>query len=91
MLKATSIDTYTHVGPWATAGYVIPSRRREGIGTQLLAALLVEANRLGFSQIYCATASAVSLLERAGWTRLDAVNHDGGTQFIYCTVVPRGA
>lgn len=26
-LKATSIDSYTHVGPWAAAGYVIPSRR----------------------------------------------------------------
>jgi GNAT superfamily N-acetyltransferase len=91
VLKAVSIDTYSHVGPWATAGYVVPSRRREGIGAMLLAALLTEANRLGFSEIYCATASAASLLERAGWTKIDAVSHDGGTQFIFRTVVPRAA
>ncbi|HWC01839.1 MAG TPA: GNAT family N-acetyltransferase [Methylomirabilota bacterium] len=87
-LKATSIDSYTHVGPWATAGYVIPSRRREGIGALLLAGILVEARRLGFSEIYCATTSAVSLLERQGWTNIDAVSHDGGTQSIFQMVVP---
>ena len=91
VLKATSIDTYSHVGPWATAGYVVPSRRREGIGALLLAALLTEANRLGFTEIYCATASAAPLLERTGWTKIDSVIHDGGTQFIFRTVVPRAA
>ena len=28
------------------------------------------------------------LLERAGWTKIDAVSHDSGTQFIFRTVVP---
>jgi GNAT superfamily N-acetyltransferase len=67
-LKATSIDTYAHVGPWATAGYVIPPMRRGGIGASLLSALLVEARRLNFDTIYCATATAVSLLEREDWS-----------------------
>jgi N-acetylglutamate synthase-like GNAT family acetyltransferase len=67
---------------------VIPSRRREGIGALLLAGILVEARRLGFSEIYCATTSAVSLLERQGWTNIDAVSHDGGTQSIFQMVVP---
>jgi len=39
-LKATSIDTYAHVSPWATAGYVLPDRRRGGIGASLLSAFL---------------------------------------------------
>lgn len=82
-LKATSIDSYAHVGPWAAAGYVIPSRRREGLGALLLAGLLAEAHRLGFGQIYCATANAASLLERQGWTRIDAIEHEGRTQFIF--------
>jgi GNAT superfamily N-acetyltransferase len=82
-LKATSIDSYAHVSPWATAGYVIPERRREGIGASLLSALLVEARRLGFHTIYCATASAVSLLEREGWSQIDAIRHDRSTQFIF--------
>jgi GNAT superfamily N-acetyltransferase len=82
-LKATSIDTYPHVSPWATAGYVVPERRRRGIGASLLSALLVEARRLGFHTIYCATASAVSLLKREGWSQIDAVTHEGSTQFIF--------
>lgn len=82
-LKPTSIDSYAHVGPWATAGYVIPARRREGTGALLLAALLAEARRLGFGEVFCATATAVSLLEREGWTRIDTVSHDGGTQLIF--------
>lgn len=90
-LKATSIDTYTHVGPWATAGYVIPEQRRRGIGAILLCALLVEARRLGFHAVYCATASAVSLLEREGWRQIDAVTHEGSTQFIFRRVVPDAA
>ena len=90
-LKATSIDTYTHVSPWATAGYVLPDWRRRGIGASLLSALLVEAHRLGFHTVYCATASAVSLLEREGWSQIEAVEHDGGTQFIYSRVVPGAA
>ena len=87
-LRATSIDSYAHVGPWASAGYVIPERRRQGIGASLLSALLVEARRLGFHTIYCATASAVRLLEREGWSRIDTVMRDGSTQFIFSRTVP---
>lgn len=90
-LKATSIDTYKHVSPWAAAGYVLPVRRREGIGASLLSALLVEARRLRFHTVYCATASAVTLLEREGWSQIDAVMHEGGTQFIFRRVVPSAA
>jgi len=82
-LKAPSISTHTHFGPWAVAGYVIPSRRREGIGASLLSALLAEAERLGLDKIYCATASAVSLLEREGWSLIETVMHDGAMQHIF--------
>jgi GNAT superfamily N-acetyltransferase len=87
-LKATSIDTYAHVGPWATAGYVIPQMRRGGIGASLLSALLVEARRLGFNTIYCATATAVSLLEREDWSQIDSIEHEGYTQSIFRREVP---
>ena len=90
-LKAVSINTHTHLSPWATAGYVIPARRRTGVGARLLSALLAEAQRLGFHTIYCATARAVSLLEREGWSQTDAVVHDGERQFIFTRVVPRAA
>lgn len=90
-LKAVSIATHTHLGPWATAGYVVPDHRRAGIGAQLLSALLAEAQRLGFHTIYCATASAVTLLEREDWRQIDAVVHDGETQFVFSKAVPGAA
>jgi len=90
-LKEASIASHTHLSPWATAGYVVLSRRRAGIGAKLLSALLAEARRLSFHTIYCATASAVSLLEREGWSQIDAVVHDGEELLIYARVVPRAA
>ena len=90
-LKAASIATHAHLTPWATAGYVVPGRRRAGIGARLLSALLAEAQRLGFHTIYCATATASSLLEREGWSQFDAVVHDGERQVIFRRVVPGAA
>jgi GNAT superfamily N-acetyltransferase len=87
-LKATSIATHTHLSPWATAGYVLPGRRRAGIGARLLSALLAEAQRLGFHTIYCATATSSSLLEREGWSQFDAVVHDGENLSVFRRVVP---
>lgn len=45
-LRATSIASHSHLGPWATAGFVIPERRREQIGTDSLAARVAEASGL---------------------------------------------
>ena len=89
-LKAVSIATHAHLSPWATAGYVVPGCRRAGIGTKLLSGLLAEAQRLGFHTVYCATATAASLLEREGWSQIDAVELDGERQVIFKRAV-RGA
>jgi GNAT superfamily N-acetyltransferase len=87
-LRSTSIATHKHLGPWATAGYVVPAFRRQGIGVQLLRALLAEARRLGFDTIYCATSTAVTLLEREGWRKIESVLHEGETQFVFSKGVP---
>ena len=90
-LKEASIASHRHLAPWATAGYVLPSCRRRGVGANLLFALLAEARRLGFHTVYCATASAASLLEREGWNQIDAVMHDGETLTIFARMVPNAA
>lgn len=83
-LKAESIPSHRHLSPWATAGYVDPSMRGQGIGARLLAALEHEAARLGFGRIYCGTSSAQSLLQRRGWQLLERTTHDGKELGIYC-------
>jgi GNAT superfamily N-acetyltransferase len=82
-LKAISIDSHAHLSPWAAAGFVEPSRRRKGIGAQLLAALEREARAFGFPRIYCATSKAGSLLERAGWHLAERIIHEGQSLGIY--------
>jgi GNAT superfamily N-acetyltransferase len=86
-LREASIASHRHLSPWATAGYVLPSRRRAGVGAKLLSALLAEAQRLRFHTVYCASASAVSLLEREGWSQIDAVMHDDERLFIFARVL----
>ena len=86
-LKATSIPEFAHFSPWAGAGFVLPSLRRRGIGAALLSGLLAEARRLKFPFVYCATATAASLLERQGWQLLERAKHDGNPIDIYSTPV----
>ncbi len=82
-LKANSIPTHPHLAPWAAAGFVEPSMRGQGIGAMLLAALESEAQALGYHTIYCGTATAGSLLARAGWQRIESVRLEGKEIGLY--------
>jgi GNAT superfamily N-acetyltransferase len=82
-LKASSIAEYSHLSPWAAAGFVLPRLRGQGIGASLLSALLVEANRLGYSSVYCATSTAKSLLHRVGWQFVEQTVHDEKPMFLF--------
>ena len=66
-----------------TAGWVRPDLRRSGLGALLLRALEAEGRRLGYSNLYCATTTAVTLLEREGWTAHAQTVHDGGLIGIF--------
>ncbi len=76
-LKAQSIPSHSHLSPWAAAGYVLPELRGQGIGAVLLAAMLRHARLLGYSQVYCGTSTATSLLTRSGWTIVEVTQHAG--------------
>lgn len=82
-LKASSIESHKHLSPWVGAGLVHPALRGQGIGAFLLDALEQQARQLGFSQVYCATGTAKSLLERSGWQLLEALDHEGHAMGIY--------
>ena len=84
-LKASSIPAYNHLTPWAAAGYVSPELRGKGIGAALLSALVGEAGALGYSTVYCATATATSLLHRLDWHLLEQTLHDGKPIFLFAS------
>ena len=60
----------THLRPWLAAMVVAKEFRGQGIGTQLVRALVVEAQRLGFSTVYFGT-DGPGFYERIG-----AVKHE---------------
>jgi N-acetylglutamate synthase-like GNAT family acetyltransferase len=76
-LKREAFPSHPQLSPWAGAAVVVPSLRRRGIGKALLLALEPEARALGFTRIYCATATSASLLQRCGWSLLEPVQHEG--------------
>jgi GNAT superfamily N-acetyltransferase len=82
-LKEQSIESHSHLLPWAAAGLVHPSMRGRGIGGLLLGTLEEQARELGFERIHCATSSAHRLLQRRGWWLLDSVVHDGERLGVY--------
>jgi GNAT superfamily N-acetyltransferase len=82
-LKAAFTPEFAHLSPWASAGWVRPDLRRRGLGALLLQALEAEGRRLGCTHLYCATITAVTLLEREGWTAHAQTVHDGGLIGIY--------
>lgn len=86
-LKAAFTPEFARLTPWASAGWVTPSLRRQGLGALLVRALEAEARRLGFAQIYCATAAAVTLLQREGWTQKAQTVHDGAAIRIFQRVL----
>lgn len=82
-LKAASIPEYAHLTPWVAAGYVVPERRGRGIGAALVDALVAQAHALGYGTVYCATATADSLLQRLGWVLVERSRHDGSPICVY--------
>lgn len=82
-LKAESISTHKHLGPWVGGGMVAPQFRRHGIGALMAAALENVALELGFKTIYSGTSTANSLLVREGWQFMELVQYNGEAVSIY--------
>ncbi len=82
-LKAQSIPSHSHLGPWAAAGYVLPSCRGRGVGAVLLQGLVAKAQALGYKHVYCGTSTAESLLSRSGWLALETTSLEGKPLTIF--------
>ncbi len=65
----------THLRPWLAAMVVAKEFRGQGIGTQLVRALLVEAQRLGFPVVYFGT-DGPGFYERIGAVKHEHVRDD---------------
>lgn len=63
--------------PWLGALYVVPTRRRDGIGAALIAAAEHKAVQLGIETLFAGTETAVGLFRRRGWTAINELDESG--------------
>lgn len=89
-LKAASILTHVHLGPWLSGLYVAPDRRRRGIASDLVSAVVQEAERQEFRTLYVA-ARGGRLFERLGWTVLEPTTYQGEELIIMRRIVEASA
>lgn len=82
-LKDESVGSEQGVGPWLAAFLVAPKHRGRGVGSALVAAIEVEAARLGFAEIYTSTDAAEGILERRGWVPFGDTESLRGPLTIY--------
>ncbi len=81
-LKAESIS-HRELTHWGAAFLVAPTRRRQGIGTALVAALEDQARKLGFKRIYMSTDAASAIVDGRDWRALDTTESLRGTISVY--------
>jgi GNAT superfamily N-acetyltransferase len=63
--------------PWLAGVYVLPARRRRGIGSALVRRAMALAADLGFETLYLYSNSAVALYRQLGWQLLDYEHYEG--------------
>jgi GNAT superfamily N-acetyltransferase len=76
-LRADSITTHPHLGPWVAALHVLPAYRGRGIGHRLIRAAEAEAAQLGIPYLFAGSGQAAALFERLGWAVLEWTTYHG--------------
>lgn len=76
-LRARSVETHEHLGPWVTGLWVTPDLRGLGLGRDLMLAITEEAAARGFREIYAVTNTARGLFTKLGWAALEEILYHG--------------
>jgi len=76
-LKEHDMDTRKDLTPWLAGLYVELSRRGEGFGKQLVAAMEGKARELGVKTLYLFTPESEGFYRQLGWSTLERVSYHG--------------
>ena len=82
-LRARSVETHEHLGPWVTGLWVEPDLRKLGLGRSLLSAIAEEAKARGFREIYAVTNTARWLFDKLGWEAVEEIVYHGEEVTLY--------
>lgn len=76
-LKILEMEIYPQYLHWLSAVYVLPAYRNQRIGTQIIQLSILEAKRLGVSELYLYTHDRETFYARFGWQPLERVFYHG--------------
>jgi GNAT superfamily N-acetyltransferase len=68
---------YSAFHPWLGMLYVVPGKRKLGIGTQLCSSIEDEARRCGNESIYLYTFTAEAMYRTLGWDEIKRLSYKG--------------
>ena len=69
-LDKSDLPLYDHLSPWLASLYVVPIRRRAGVGRALVRHLVTFARERGISPLYLWTPGSTRFYEECGWKTL---------------------
>ena len=82
-LRARSVETHEHLGPWVTGLWVTPDLRGLGLGRDLMHAIMEKAAARGFREIYAVTNTARWLFSKMGWSAIEEIVYHGEEVTLY--------
>ena len=74
-LKISDMDTRPGLTPWLAGLYVVPARRRGGIGRRLVQAATAKAMESGATKLYLYTPAAEPFYATLGWQVLERTSY----------------
>ena len=81
-LVAHDMDLRPNLTPWLASVFVDPTRRGQGIGSQLVERVAAEAAAIGVPRLYLFTPDRMSLYARLGWRTLEQVEYRGELETV---------
>jgi len=83
ILRESGTETVPENQPELGGLYVVESRRRHGIGTELVRAGMKIAREQGYKTVSATTVAAAGILERLGWDFVKTVIQQDGQVSLY--------
>ncbi len=81
-LNDHDMSTRPDLSPWLAGLYVIPARRKQGIGSALVDHAVRSASWMGVTRLYLYSESARGLYDKLGWHHIRDEYYEGQTVSI---------
>ena len=87
-LVADDLDKRPDLTPWLAGVFVVPSMRKQGHAARLITAVEQAAAKAGFAALWLYTNTAEPVYARAGWERIETLQHNNQPYAVMRRTLP---